>query len=276
MPDQSSVIRSHAEEGIKVKWNNIHHPEESESPDVVVSKERIPGGGEGSEDLYEEAPENMDPEYIHLKEEYKDAQKMGEAKSFQDWLNSDDVKVEGAKESAPEHTQKVTERPKVDEAGYHIGLNRTNLTRKADERDQGAVEDFWGYWTKVKDLDKSDIEAIGFGVNGKKISTVIMQLKDNSSITIPAPIFRSVFDGVGPYHDKASGDVTGFEFKNLKGWKGFIHPGTPQDKLDGVMKKMHLNGRPLPENTRFFITSFGERIPVEFIGKKTQEVPVEA
>ena len=75
MPDQSSVIRSHAEEGIKVKWNNIHHPEESESPDVVVSKERIPGGGEGSEDLYEEAPENMDPEYIHLKEEYKDAQK---------------------------------------------------------------------------------------------------------------------------------------------------------------------------------------------------------
>ena len=270
------MIRGQAEEGIKSGWENIHHPEESNSPDAVSSKDRIPGGGVGGEDLYQEAPENMNPEYIHLKEEYKDAQEMGEKKSFQDWLNSDDTKVIRKEELVPELPKKVIERAKVDEIGYHIGLNRENLARKTDKRDQGAVEDFWGNWTKVKDPAKSEIEAIGFGVNGKKISTVIMQLKDNSSITIPAPIFRSVFDGVSPYHDKASGDVTGFEFKSLKGWKGFIHPNTPQDKLDAVMKKMHLNGKPIPENTRFFITSFEERIPVEFSWKKTQEVPVEA
>ena len=279
LPDQKTMLSRASDEGIKEKWENIKAPaEESASPDEVTNKERLSGGGLGSEDLSDIESNNMDPEYIHLREEYKDAQEMGEKKSFQDWLNSDDTKVIRKEELASEPPKKVKEQAKVDEVGYHIGLNRENLTRKAAKRDQGAVEDFWGYWTKVKDPNKSDIEAIGFGVNGKKISTVIMQLKDNSSITIPAPIFRSVFDGVSPYHDKATGDVTGFEFKNLKGWKGFIHPNTPQDKLDAVMRKMHLNGKPLPGNTRFFITSFEERekIPLEFPIKVAQEVPVEA
>jgi hypothetical protein len=277
LPDQKSMLSRASDEGVKEKWDRIKEPaEESLSPDEVPNKERPKGGGLGSEDLAEIVSNNMDSEYLHLREEYKDAQEMGEKKSFQDWLNSDDTKVIRKEELSSEPTKRVIEKAKVDEVEYHIGLNRENLARKADNRDRGAVEDFWGYWTKVKDSGKSDIEAIGFGVNGKKISTVIMQLKDNSSITIPAPIFRSVFDGVSPYHDKVSGDVTGFEFKNVKGWKGFIHPNTPQDKLEAVMKKMHLNGKPLPGNTRFFITSFEERIPVEFPLKKTQEVPIEA
>jgi hypothetical protein len=277
LPDKKSMLSRASEEGVKAKWEKIKEPsEELTSPDDVPNKERLSGGGLGSEDLAEISSGNMDPEYLHLREEYKDAQEMGEKKSFQDWLNSDDAEVIRKVDLPPEPPKKVIERAKVDEVGYHIGLNRGNLVRKTDKRDRGAVEEFWGNWTQVKDLSKSEIEAIGFGVIGKKISTVIMQLKDNTSITIPAPIFRSVFDGVAPYHDKESGDVTGFEFKNLKGWKGFIHPNTPQDKLDAVMRKMHLNGKSLPDNTRFFITSFEERIPVELPLRKTQEVPVEA
>lgn len=171
--------------------------------------------------------------------------------------------------------EKAKEQTKVDEVGFHIGLNRQSLERKANSRDKVAVEEVWKNWAKVENLDGSQIEAVGFGVEGKKISNVMMKLKDGSSIIIPAPVFRSVFDGVRPYHDKISGDVTGFEFKNLNSEVGYIHPKTPQDKLDVVMKKMHMNGTPLPESVRFFITSYEERIPVVFPWKKLQPVAAE-
>ena len=263
LPDQSAIIRGHADEGIKGDWDKICHPEELDSSDEPQNKERIRGGGVGSEDLYQENPENLNPEYLHLKEEYKEAQLNGETRIFNDWLNSDDAGIAKKEESAIKSPIKTKEHLEVDKVGFHLGINRQNLIRKADSRDKGAVEDFWGYWAKVKNLNKSDVDAIGFGVDGKKISSIIMKLKDGSSITIPAHIFRSVFDGVKPYHDKVTGDVTGLEFKNLNGERGYIHPQTPQDKLERVMKKMHLNGQVLPDDVRFFIGPFEPPIPID-------------
>lgn len=274
LPDESAVIRSHADEGIKGDWDKIYHPEESDSLDASQNKKRVRGGGVGSEDLFQENQQNLNPEHLHLKEEYRKAQENGETRVFNDWLNSDDAVISRQGEPVAKPPTKAKEHLEVDKVGFHLGINRQNLNRKADGRDKGAVEDFWGSWAKVGNSDKSDVDAIGFGVDGKKISSIIMKLKDGSSITIPAHIFRSVFDGVKPYHDKFTGDVTGFEFKNLSGERGYIHPLTPQDKLEGVMKKMHMNGQALPNDVRFFIGPFESPIPIDMsqLFKVRQEV----
>jgi len=289
IPDQTAIIRGGAEEGVKGSLDSVYHPEEIESEDFVSPKNRIPGGGEGGIDRFFSHSESTDPELQSLYKEfveekdlsmYLDAdgktllslvpRDMSEHKVkelFGLWLAGQGPKEEERVANAVVHEREKTPlenpgRVEVDKEGFHLGINRQRLARKASKKERGNIEDFWGNWAKVKNMDRSDIDALGFGIDRGKISTVIMKLKGGESITIPSYIFRSAFDGVKPHHDRVTGDVTGFVFKNLNGESGYIHPRTPQHKLDTVMSKIHMNGVGLPKNTRFFITPYEKESPI--------------
>lgn len=68
IPDETAVIASEAESGIKKEWDDIFHKEEEEGH--VILHGRIPGGGEGGLDRLFDKPEAVSPEIRLLQKDF--------------------------------------------------------------------------------------------------------------------------------------------------------------------------------------------------------------
>lgn len=258
--------------------------------------DRISGGGEGGIDGFFDHPESSDPEMMILYKEFIREKRLpmyldddgktllslipgnmsesGAKEAFGLWLSQDDDKkpakqISKSKEKQVGQVSKLSEglkpEDKVDTKGFNLVLYQPALDRltegavgevakKEAERNRGAVKDFWGVWTH----GPNEIKAIGFGVDERKtkVTTVIMRLKDGTSITLPAHVFRKVFD---VRHRERNTGVSGLEFVGGNGLKGYIDPFTPPYKLKEIMSKVNINGVKLNPDVRVWIGPY-ERI----------------
>lgn len=146
------------------------------------------------------------------------------------------------------------EQIKEDKNFFTLKLNDRALEKYGTKEEKGAVEDFWGLWTHA---GKGEITWMGFETDKDgKITGVTLVEKEagwKDRVTVPAHVFRAVFDNVLPHNeDRVS---TGFEFIVPQGMREYVHSGRSVEDIAHIMKKVKINGVGLQENVKFFIGS---------------------
>lgn len=257
-PDETTAIRGESDSGIKERWEKVRPPpEESESShsEPFVKGERVSGGGQGGfETIVNDPGSNPEmgsllkdflrekyPDLITREGDYAPDEVLKLGKEFDEWQNT-----EGVDEKRDRMPAK---------GAFNLKLNQRALEKYTTEAERGVVKDWWGLFTH----GKNEIGWLGFEVDKDEktavrvITGVTLVAKDGDRTTIPAHVFRTVFENVLPSKKPRTEISTGFEFVGSGGVRGSIYPGMTVGEVKEVMKRVKVDGRSLPDDTIFFI-----------------------
>lgn len=146
-----------------------------------------------------------------------------------------------------EYSTGAKEKQEKENNTFNLKLNEKMLEKYTTEEEKGDVEDFLGT------LKHTEVGWFGFEVSknehGPKVITgVTLVTKAGERTTLPAHLFRKIFENVLPYKNSE-----GFTFIIPGGKRESVYPGMTHADLEATAKKLRIDGKELPQDTIYYI-----------------------